>query len=300
VERALTLVEDILLREETLYAIGDLIHNRREIERLEGMGLHMISPGTMTEFSVAGTDSQAGFLVRCHGEIPSVITQARDCGFHIVDATCPIVKHSQEIVDQHRRDGWGIIIAAGGTDHPEVVGLMNRAEGNGVVITSREEAETIDFEERSLLLAQTTVDPALFDEVRHILSQRLSRLKINDTTCRFIRKRRKEILQFASQQEVILLVGGKASANCGLLHATACDVNANTFRVESPGDVDKTWLKNKTRIGISGGASTPKWQLEEMKSYVGNHHVEENPKGLKNRKGGTFLWRMFKKQNTKK
>ena len=102
-------------------------------------------------------------------------------GFDVLDATCSIVRYSQELIDQHIREGWSIAIV-GHKDHPEVIGLLGHAKGSGVVISDIEEASTIDLDERTLLLAQTTVNGQLFYDVGRLLSKRLSRLKIIDTT----------------------------------------------------------------------------------------------------------------------
>ncbi len=293
VERAILMAEEVLLKGNVLYSVGQLIHNRREVERLENLGLKLIKPGKLANLANRGESANPYFLVRTHGEPEEILQSAREYGFKIVDATCPIVQHSQDIVDQHVREGWGIIIV-GNKTHPEVIGLLTRTNGNGIIVYSKEEAIQQDFEERSLLLAQTTIDPVLFSEVRKILSGKLSNLKIVDTTCRFIHNRQSDIRTFSSQQNVVIIVGGENSSNCRLLHKTALKVNGHSFKVEQPEEIDKEWLKDAEKIGISGGASTPRWQLEEMKNYLSNHKTVENPKGLKNSKGGKFPWWMKK------
>ena len=300
VERAIALVEDNLRRGEKIFSVGNLIHNRREVERLEKLGLQMLTNEELHQCTAKKMPSEAGFLVRCHGETNVTLDKAKSCGLYILDATCPIVKHSQEVVDQHVRDGWGIIIAAGRTDHPEVVGLLDRTGGNGMVVTSKEDAEKMDFEDRSLLLAQTTVNPGLFSDIRRILSKRLNGLKIVDTTCRFIKNRQKDIESFSAEQDMIVMVGGKDSANCHLLFDVSKRLNKNSYWIEGTNALDKSWFNGAEKIGITGGASTPRWQLEEIRSYISNNHSKKNPKGKKNRKGGKFLWWMWKNLSTEK
>ena len=120
-------------------------------------------------------------------------------------------------------------------------------------------------------------------------------MKIVDTTCRFLQKRQKDISAFSEGQDVLILVGGENSANCQLLYKTASQLNRRSYKVEGPEQISDKWFRDNDRIGISGGASTPRWQLEEMKIYISNHHIDKNPKGLKNRKGGRFLCWMRKK-----
>jgi 4-hydroxy-3-methylbut-2-enyl diphosphate reductase len=293
VERAVSMAEDVLRRGEPLYIIGQLIHNRREVEHLKELGLQKIQPKSLDEYSKDGKLEGAGFLIRSHGEMASTIQVVQNCKMKIVDATCPIVHHSQELVDQHVREGWGIIIA-GSKDHAEVRGLIDRTKGSGIVVSSKEEAKVLDKENRSLLIAQTTIDPLLFAEIRKILSSRFSGLKIVDTTCRFLQNRQTDIKRFAAEQELVILVGGKNSSNCRLLYNTAQKVNERAYWVEGPDDIDIKWFKDVKKIGITGCASTPHWQLDELRSFIENHTKDKYPKGLKNRKGGTFLWWMRK------
>jgi 4-hydroxy-3-methylbut-2-enyl diphosphate reductase len=298
VEQAVARTEDVLRRGDVLYSVGELIHNRREVERLKGMGLRDITLESLDELFHQDNDG-AHFLVRTHGESEEVIQKVREFGLHILDTTCPFVRHSQELVEQHVREGWGILIA-GDKAHAEVKGLMARAAGWGTVVSSKDEAETLDFEDRSVLLAQTTINPVLFSDIRETLSVRATGLKIVDTTCRFLINRQTDIRAFSSLHDVLLFIGGNNSANCSLLHQTALEVNERAYRVEEPCDVSEKWFHKEERIGISGGASTPRWQLEEMRSYLENHSLGRNPKGLKNKKGGTFLCLKWRQRNKTK
>ncbi len=296
VERAIVLAEEVLRRGDVLYAAGELIHNKREIQRLMEMGLRHITIDAFNDSSMQQDFIDAYFLMRTHGEPDDLIDVVRNSQMRIVDATCSIVRHSQDLVDQHVREGFGIVIA-GSKTHPEVRGLLTRAKGCGVIVSSKAEAEQQELDSRTLLLAQTTIDPELFTEIRRILKLKQPELKIVDTTCRFLQKRQRDLAALGSGYDVVIIVGGQNSSNCRLLHNTALDVNARSYHIEHPDEVDLKWFTNNEKVAISGGASTPRWQLEEMKSFLNTHQNEENPKGLKNRKGGTFLW--WKRKNHK-
>lgn len=292
VENAIALAEDALRRGEIVYAAGPLVHNRREVERLEELGLRLISPRTWDEKTFRDQCAGKCFILRAHGEPIEVISKAKSLRMKIIDATCPIVRHSHEIVDHHVLDGWRIVVV-GNPKHPEVVALLTRAGETGMVIASPKEAETADIENRTLVIAQTTVNPEIFSQVRRILSKRISEIKIVDTTCRFLQHRQEEIKMFAKTQDVVIFIAGKTSSNGRLLFETAKAVNANTIFVEGTSDVDLSFIKDNVSVGISGGASTPRWQFEEMQGFL-EAFVKENPKGLKNRKGGSFLCWMRK------
>jgi 4-hydroxy-3-methylbut-2-enyl diphosphate reductase len=195
------------------------------------------------------------------------------------------------------REGWRIVVV-GNPDHPEVQGLMARAGESGAVASSARAAESLDVENRSLLLAQSTVDPDLFAAVRHVLAHRVPGLKIADTTCRFLKNRQGELQSFAAALDILVFIAGKNSSNGKLLFETARGINKNTFLVEAPDELKRALFKNGHRIGISGGASTPRWQLDEMRMFL-ETLKENSPRGLKNKKGGPLLWWMRKNQKTK-
>lgn len=299
VDRAISLTEDALRRGEACFAVGQLIHNQREVARLEDMGLRLVEYQELNKILKNQYVDGAHFLIRTHGESESVIAEAQRLGLASLDTTCPIVRHSQDLVDRHMREGWAVVII-GDPCHAEVKGLIARTRGRGLVISSIEEAEKIKMEVRSLLIAQTTIDPDFFSEARKILSSRITGLKIVDTTCRFLRNRKLDVEEFSQEQDVVVLVGGENSANCTLLHKAALSVNPESHKIEAPEGVDAKWFRNAQRIGITGGASTPRWQLEEMRSFLDNHDATKNPKGFKNRKGGPIQWRMWRNQNKTK
>jgi 4-hydroxy-3-methylbut-2-enyl diphosphate reductase len=282
---------------DTMFSVGALIHNPREVERLEGLGLRLVQSEDFSDRKMRELLSGQSLLLRAHGESEALVARAREYGMKIMDATCPIVRHSQELVLQHAREGWRIVVA-GDPGHPEVRSLMARAGENGAVAVNARAAETLDVENRTLLLAQSTVDPELFAAVRHALAKRVAGLKIADTTCRFLKNRQADIRAFAEPLDYVVLVAGRSSANARLLYETARAENRNTFLIEAPDELKRTLFKNGHHIGISGGASTPRWQIEEMRLFLEN--IGNSPKGLKNRKGGPFLWRMLKKQTKTK
>lgn len=278
VQRAIQLTEDVLKKRDEIFSIGQLIHNRREIERLHKMGLRCQNSSLFTSRSTNNGVNGAYFLVRTHGESADVLQEVNKRGYQILDATCPIVRHSQEIVDQHVREGWRIVIA-GNKEHPEVQGLLTRTRGTGMVVSSQQEVENQAVQEHTLLLAQTTIDPNLFVKVHNILSRRISDLKIVDTTCQYLRHRQNDIKSFSAKQDVLLIVGGKTSANCQLLYHTAKEINTRTYKIEGPEEIVLEWFQDGDKVGISGGASTPFWQLEEARKYLECMLIENNPKG---------------------
>ena len=289
VERAISIVEEAAGRGEKLFSIGKLIHNSKEVDRLKDIGLEVIEKKSLLKKNFQKKSSGTGFLIRAHGEIPENITEAKKAGMVVVDATCPIVQHSQEVIEQHVREGWSVIIV-GKPEHPEVKGLLARAKGYGIVISNLHEIDSVDTSKRYILLAQSTIDKNLFDKIRVALNKKISNLKIFDTTCRFISNRIGEVQEFVKDFDLVLFVGGKDSSNLGLLYKSAKKIVNNCHRIEEPEEIDPEWLKDVEKIGIAGGASTPRWQMEDVRLFLDQLLVKKNPDGLINRKGGKFLW----------
>ncbi len=298
VEEAIIISEDALTRGEMVMTNGLLIHNEREMDRLENMGLQKISEEELFDPAVSRKLKGQTFLVRCHGEEDRLVSRARELGMKILDGTCPIVQRSQKIVRDHAWDGWRVVIA-GKKGHAEVKALLAKTRGHGIAVASVEEAEHLDIESRTLLIAQTTIDPDLFSGIRDVLLKKCPGMKIIDTTCRFIGNRSRDVVEFGQTQDVVILVGGEQSSNCQLLYEQLLKVNPRAARITGPGDLAKANLKKALKIGITGGASTPHWQLEEMKRFVEDNHFDANPKGLNNRKGGTRKWQIWKNQKIK-
>ncbi len=294
VERAIHISEDALGKGENVYTIGHLIHNSREVQRLEQMGLNIIKKQELSESKPNKRLAGKTFMIRTHGESEQIVNQAKDAGMAILDCTCPIVRHSQELVSKYVREGWKILLA-GKPDHPEIIALLDRCRGNGAVVYTKENAETVALESRTVLIGQTTIHPDKFLQLRKILSSRLPDIKILDTTCRFIRNRQQDMKSFGKAHDCIVLVGGKDSSNCRLLYETLLDVNANCIKAENPFDLDNCIFNGHQSIGITGGASTPLWQLDEMKVFI-EETLKKNPKGLKNTKGGKRIWQILKSQ----
>ncbi|MFO7891932.1 MAG: 4-hydroxy-3-methylbut-2-enyl diphosphate reductase [bacterium] len=266
VTNAISKTEELLFRNKIVYLMGQLIHNQREIDRLKENGLKIITWKKLLDNSEKKYSDEY-FLIRSHGELEEVVQKAKEKKFNIVDATCPIVQHSHELITKHIQEGWKIVIV-GNKKHQEVNALLASTNGNGMAISTLGEIDKHDFDNRSLIIAQTTIDPDFFSKVRKKLLSRFKEFKVIDTTCRFLHKRKKQIKKLASKMDVVILVGGKQSSNCKMLYEYALKYNKRSYKIEKPDDINKKWLNNNDTIGITGGASTPRWQLNEVKSYI--------------------------------
>lgn len=265
VTRAIGKAEEELSKGQQLYCLGDIVHNGREVQRLDALGLRTINHEEFAKLS-EGTH----VLLRAHGEPPSTYELARKNKIHLVDATCPVVLHLQERIKKeyisdatHSRQ----IVIFGKRGHAEVLGLVGQTEGTAIVIETPEEAERLDFSRDIALYSQTTKSLEEFRRVVEYIRLHISpnaKFTYADTICRQVANRIPHIRQFAARHAVILFVCGQKSSNGRALYEECRSVNPQTFMVDSPDEIDSIdILRTASSIGICGATSTPKWLMEQ-------------------------------------
>jgi 4-hydroxy-3-methylbut-2-enyl diphosphate reductase len=266
VKRAIATAEKLLSSGGKLVVKGELIHNRLEMERLCDLGLEFVEDLDEAEHRPV--------LVRTHGEESGFFKQAKGLGLEIVDATCPKVMRSQRVIQRAYNQGKQIVIV-GRVNHPEVIALQGHCEGKAIVVKNADEGKDIDPQAPTLLIAQTTVSPEIFNTWQERLQKLVRDLEIFDSRCSFVTRRQKELIQFAAEHPAVIFVGGRNSSNTALLYQVCRNVNPNTYFVENETELKPEWFKNLDHVGISGSASTPMWQLQRVAEAVENIVAEE-------------------------
>ena len=256
VRRAISLVETALKDGEEIYARGELLHNRQEMDRLRHMGLRVSD-------SLEDVKGKRLFI-RTHGESKGVLAESERLGVNVVDATCPKVKVSQEIIDRAHQEGYQIVIV-GKKYHPEVTALMGFCHGEGIVVYHPRDLSKVDLHRKTILIAQTTVPPEIFHRLRDSLVSMVSDLTIHNTMCSFVTNRERELEEFAGQYDVVIFVGGKHSSNSRMLYKVCRRINSQSHFVERSEELEPHWFNNVESVGITGSASTPLWQIENIK-----------------------------------
>ena len=259
VRRAISLVEKSLKKGEEIYARGELLHNRQEMERLRQMGLHVSDELR----DVKGKQ----LFIRTHGESKSVLAEAERLGVEIVDATCPKVKISQEIIDRAYQAGYQIVIV-GKKRHPEVTALMGFCEHQGIVVYHPRDLAKVDANKKTILIAQTTVPPEIFRRIKETMTSLIPDLTLYDTMCSFVIDRERELLEFAKRYDVVIFVGGRHSSNSRMLFQVCRTVNPRSHFVERGDELDMSWFEQAESVGITGSASTPLWQIKDIKNTL--------------------------------
>jgi len=259
VKRAIKLVERELNSGNNIFARGELIHNEREMKRLYDKGLKICE-----ELDSCPCDT---LFIRTHGEAPTIYQKSETLGVELIDATCRNVRRSQEIISKFADEGRTIYIF-GKKLHPEVIGLLGYCKGKGVVFQNEGDISGVVDDVPSLLIPQTTADPFKFEAARKKLNELVTDLEVYNAICPFVSQRDEELSKFASEYEAIVFIGGKHSSNTAVLFEVCRKSNPNSFFAEYPDELPYEKLCKFKSIGISGSASTPMWQLEEIANAI--------------------------------
>lgn len=264
VTTAIQKAEEELGQSESLYCLGDIVHNGRECERLRNLGLQTVGHDDM------GKLHDTKMLLRAHGEPPLTYQKAKEQNIQLIDATCPVVLNLQKRIKAAYEQG-GQIVIYGKNGHAEVVGLVGQTDGNAIVIENLDDAKELDLSKDIQLFSQTTKSLEGFREIVDYIKQNMQdNAKFNyfDTICRQVANRIPNIRTFASKHDVVLFVCGKKSSNGKVLYNECKMVNPDTYMVDDPSEIEASWFEGKESIGICGATSTPKWLMENCKKMI--------------------------------
>ena len=264
VVNAIEKAEQELKKGETLYCLGDIVHNGQEVERLTAMGMITI---THEEFKKL---HNVKVLLRAHGEPPSTYELAKQNNITLVDASCPVVlKLQARIKKAHESKPTADtqVVIYGHHGHAEVNGLVGQINGEAIVIEDETELDKIDFNKNILLFSQTTKSLSGFNDLVQTVQAKMengANLQFSDTICRQVANRIPNITTFAQQNDIIIFVSGKKSSNGKVLYEHAKSVNENTFNVSEPDELESISIDLTKKIGICGATSTPRWLMEAV------------------------------------
>lgn len=258
------------LRAGAVYSLGDIVHNRLEVQRLQRLGLETVSHSDL--------DRLGGktLLVRAHGEPPCTYEKARRFGINVIDATCPVVARLQrkvaEAYEKMKRVN-GQVVILGKKGHAEVVGLTGQIGDDCTVVECERDLDALDFSRPVYLLSQTTQSLELFRHVERSIEERIydaSALTVNDTICRQVSSREQHLREFAARYDAVVFVCGRKSSNGRVLFEVCRSANARTYNVEDSGELRPEWFEGVESVGVCGATSTPKWLMERLAEAIGD------------------------------
>ena len=266
VTTAIKKAEEELAQGQTLYCLGDIVHNGMECERLREMGLITINHDDLRQLH------DVKVLLRAHGEPPETYKLARKNNIEIIDATCPVVLQLQKrIKKQYDESDKAQIVIFGKKGHAEVLGLVGQTQSSAIVIESFDEVTKLDFTRDIYLYSQTTKSLDEFHRIIDYIQAHISpeaTFKSFDTICRSVANRMPNISQFAAKHDLILFVCGRKSSNGKVLFNECLRVNPNSHLVEDPQEIQSEWLEGIETVGICGATSTPRWLMEQCRDAI--------------------------------
>ncbi|MEE0775711.1 MAG: bifunctional 4-hydroxy-3-methylbut-2-enyl diphosphate reductase/30S ribosomal protein S1 [Bacillota bacterium] len=272
VKRAIKMALDAASTGE-ICSLGPLIHNPQEVARLAKLGVSQVD-------SVNHLQGD-GVIIRSHGVPPGVMNDLRKKGCHIVDAACPFVKKAQSIAAKLQAE-TGCVVVVGDKNHPEVIGILGFLEGNAIVLNSLDEAMEADFPEKVGVLSQTTQTMERFRQIVDYIKSRVADVTVYNTICKATSERQEEAAALAKKVDLMLVIGGKNSANTKKLADIARENGAETYTVETveeiiniKNQIKKSNFSEELTVGVTAGASTPKWIIEEVTEKMKEDNVME-------------------------
>ncbi|MGH7966212.1 MAG: 4-hydroxy-3-methylbut-2-enyl diphosphate reductase [Candidatus Binatia bacterium] len=267
VERALDIVNQTAEthKEVPVRTLGPIIHNPQVVQSLDEKGVHAID--ALDEMSEGGT-----VIIRTHGVAPEVYKQAEAQGLTLVDATCPLVTLVQNKAKQLVNEGYHLVIF-GNAKHPEVIGTLGHAGGKATVIEKPEDVRHVHLPKKVGVVVQTTQETERVSELLSYLAPRCKEIKVFNTICNPTIERQDAARELAREVQVMIVVGGKNSSNTRHLAAVCREEGATTYHIEEPTEVEPGWFAGVSEIGVTAGASTPGWLMDQVIERV--HALEQ-------------------------
>ncbi len=267
VNRAINHLLDQAARYGSGSTFGPLVHNEEVVDYLKQRAVTSVEKPE---------DAVGSFLaIRTHGVTPEMLKKLYNLeGLTIIDLTCPRVQRVQKKAAQLREQGFNIVIF-GNAEHPEVKGLLGWAGGDATVISSLEELKDLVTETPAGLIAQTTSDPDLYDQVKQTFKEKNPEGQVYDTLCPETRLRQGEIINLAKRVEALVVVGSESSANTKALY-DCCRQLKPSCRINNARELPKSFLRRYKIIGVTAGASTPPWTIKEVVESMENENLEVN------------------------
>ncbi|MGY8932069.1 MAG: 4-hydroxy-3-methylbut-2-enyl diphosphate reductase [Flavobacteriales bacterium] len=270
---AIEMAEEILKKDHKLYCLGDIVHNNKEVDRLNNLGLEIINHDQLESLS------NCKVLIRAHGEPPSTYETALKNDIELLDASCPVVLKLQHQI----KEGYeqikninGQVIIFGKEGHAEVTGLVGQTDGKAIIVTTEEDLKKVDFAKPIYIYSQTTKSPAAFQNIINNIKDRLSsdgksdelKFVVHDTLCRQVSGREPQLKQFSVDNDVIVFVSGTKSSNGKMLYASCREENKQSYFISDVKEIKEEWFEDVSSVGICGATSTPRWLMEEVAEFI--------------------------------
>jgi 4-hydroxy-3-methylbut-2-enyl diphosphate reductase len=258
---AIQMAEDLLEEQGYLYCLGDIVHNDVEVERLQQKGLRIIGHEQLQQLR------DEAVLIRAHGEPPHTYQVALQNNLTLIDASCPVVLKLQNRI-KSSYDKEEQIFIYGKHGHAEVIGLLGQTANEAVVFENVEELLQHQLPPKITLYSQTTKSTGNFYNIKKSLEERGFEVEANDTICRQVSNRDKDLRKFAAQFDKIVFVSGTKSSNGKVLYQVCKETNPATYFISKVEELQPEWFAEGNTVGICGATSTPMWLMEKVREAL--------------------------------
>jgi len=257
VMRAISIADEYIKKKGSIYSLGPIIHNPQVVADYERKGMHVID---------SIDDADKPILIRSHGVPSDVYMKMQLKNIEYIDATCPFVKEAQDYVKHLSKEGYSVVIV-GDKHHPEVKAHISYADGKAVVINSVDDAKKVNMK-RIGVISQTTQSVDRFAKIVGELSKHCKDLKVYNTICDATKNRQDAASSLAKVSDVMIVIGGRNSANTRKLYDICKRYCNKTYHIETAKEIDNSWFIDAKNVGITAGASTPSYIIERVFNYI--------------------------------
>ena len=271
VKRALKTLEEAARKHGEVETVGPVVHNQQVVDQFARLGVRVVARPEEVTASVA--------VISSHGLPPRAAEQLQGRGLTVVDSTCPNVRRAQAAARRLAEDGFWMVVF-GDPAHPEVKGILGWANEQGeATLESRDIARRTDFPRRIGVLSQTTRNESEFtrfvNDLASVLLPRVQELSILNTLCDVTRRRQAAALDLARQVDLMMVVGGRNSANTRILAEICSSAGARTHHIETAGEIRDEWLAGAGSVGVTSGTSIPDNVIDEVMLKLERHHADQ-------------------------
>ena len=257
VKRAIDKAFEVAKTEKNVFTLGPIIHNPQVIDALAKRGIGVA--GDISDLKRAGAKK---VIIRTHGISLEDRNSLEEEGFELMDLTCPYVKKAQRYAKLLKDEGYQVIIL-GDIEHPEVIGLKSYA-GKDALVVKGSEGFPREIKNRAGLVVQTTQPVEELKKLVSRMIEQTKQLKVYNTICSSTALKLKETEEVAGGVDVMLVVGGRNSANTTQLARFCENLSVPTHHIETAKELKEQWFKGAGRVGLTAGASTPDWIIEAV------------------------------------
>lgn len=274
VNRAVTMLYDLVNDGVKVSTLGPIIHNPQVISDLERRGVKILE-------SAENASPDAKIVIRTHGVEKDVLSFCEEKHFDYIDATCPFVKKIHKIVNENSKPDLPVLIA-GDKNHPEVVGIKSYCKGKCYVFNSAAELDSIfnnvDFDEKNpfIVVSQTTFSTKEWEKCVKKIKILYTNAFIFDTICNATEERQAEALLLSQKNDIMIIIGGRTSSNTAKLKAV-CEPNCPTYLIETAKELLDIDFCGVNSIGVTAGASTPDGIIKEVLKTMSEILENVNP-----------------------